>query len=95
MQISELCLLLNIHIIHAHAQYFAASTLNIDILAVVSVKFPGFCKCLRFSKSGFDIFFNSAGCQKQPALSANDRWSVMMMAKTIKSILILLLTSIL
>ena len=34
------------------------------ILASVSSKFPGFCKCLRFSKFGFATFSNSAGHQK-------------------------------
>ena len=34
------------------------------ILAAVSGKCPEFCKCLRFSKSGFATFSNSAGCQK-------------------------------
>ena len=63
------------------------------ILASVSGKCPGFCKCLRFLKSGFAAFSNSAGHKERPALSVSDRRSMMVMATTIKSILTLMLTS--
>ena len=46
--------------------------IDIYILGAASDKFPGFCKCLRFLKYGFATFFNSAGCQKWPSLSASD-----------------------
>ena len=62
------------------------------IIGAVSDKCLGFFKCLRFSKSGFATFSNSAGHQKWPALSASNRWSMIVMATTIKSILALLLT---
>ena len=65
------------------------------ILGAVSDKCPGFCKCSRFSKSGSATFSDSAGCQKWPALSTSYRRSVMMMATTINSIIVLLLTTIL
>ena len=38
------------------------------ILDAVSGKCPGFCKCLRFSKSGFAKFSNSAGHQYWPEI---------------------------
>ena len=63
------------------------------VLGAVSDKCSGFCKCLRFSKSGFATFTNSAGHQKWPPLSSSDRRSMMVMMTTIKYILALLLTS--
>ena len=45
----------------------------IHILTVVSGKCPGFCKCLRSSKSGFATFLNSSGQQKGPALLTSNR----------------------
>ena len=64
----------------------------LQILCSVSNKCPGLCKCLRFSKSGFAIFSNSAGCQNWQSLSASDQLSMMVMATKINSILTLLLT---
>ena len=50
-----------------------------NILGLVSDKCPGFCKCLRFSKSVFATFSKSSGCQKGPALSSSDQHSMMVM----------------
>ena len=65
------------------------------ILGSVSDKCPGFCKCLKFSKSRFATFLNSTGCQKWPALSASDQKIVMVVVTTIKYMLRLLITSML
>ena len=51
--------------------------LHVHIQPLVSKKYPGVCKCLRFSKSGFATFSNSTGCQKWPALSESDQRSIM------------------
>ena len=48
------------HIKNQHEKLLIGS----DIIASVRGKCPGFCKCLRFSKSGFATFYNSAGHQK-------------------------------
>ena len=58
------------------------------IIGLVSDKYPGFCKCLRFLKT----FLNSAGHQNLPALSASNLWRIMVMETTIKSISKLLIT---
>ena len=43
---------------------FKTSSITCILLPAAIKKCPRFCKCLRFSKSGFDTFSNSAGCQK-------------------------------
>ena len=63
------------------------------ILGAVSGKCPGFCKCLRFSNSGFATFSNSAGWKNRPALPSSNQRSMMVMATIINSILTLLTTS--
>ena len=50
------------------------------LLVSVRNKCPGFCKCLRFSKSGFAIFSNYAVHQKGPELSASHRKSMIHMS---------------
>ena len=64
------------------------------ILASVSNKCPGFKKWLRYSKSEFVAFSNSAGHQKWPELSASDQRIMKVMGTAIKCILILLLNYI-
>ena len=58
------------------------------ILGEVSGKCLGFCKGLRFSKSGFAKFLNYTGHQKWPEISSINQRSVTMIAKKINSVLI-------
>ena len=62
-----------------HSMLDASDLILGTILASVSGKCPGFCKCLSFLKYGFAQFSNSAGHQKRPALSASNQWSMMVM----------------
>ena len=60
----------------------------IYIQGSVSEKCPRFCKYLRFSKSGLTRFSDFSGRQKGPALTARNRWSVVVMETRIESILL-------
>ena len=58
---------------------------NLDVIqGEVRKKVTRFCKCLRFSKSGFAIFSDFDGSPKLPALSSSDRQRVMVMETTTK-----------
>ena len=62
---------------------------EIHILGEGSEKCPRFCKCLRFSKSGFVTFSNSGGYQKWPALSTSNQSSTMEMSLRVVDIVLL------